>query len=397
MPPIPPRPPHQATIAQPKRALPSVTTRAGRPPHPATVVQRAANPAAKASLALSGTPTSAFLVEDTETTGNGQVRKRQFLAALRSRVIQIAAQILAPTGQTVQDCPYIPYWFSYYEEKDAQHIEQALNRYAPEAGTAKTWQEYVEKVAQRVRLGFEANVKNGSLAGVPSGIPRDLDTSTTATVQGKAVRGTIQMCGGESEEAKISRKIDEEQRQKKKRIDKWRKVVPMTQKREIVFRKLSKISKFDVAGDERVRPIEGLDFEQNEAHEGISLSRNPLFVADTIRSGLGKVIYACALPAGGAYDLEAAYLNYTYVQTGKQPDEYTKGIACKLSQEVTAESVSSTCIIGWVMRDKEGVVYHHNKDLDKSFDYKELDTYDRFLEWVEIIRKAGGDLTKLPL
>ncbi len=379
------------------RAMYEALASAQRKPHPSMRsggIQRAKKPDLDPARKVKRVgPPSAFLVDDAETPGEGQVRKSTFLAALRSKVTAIAARVLAPAGRTVLGCPYIPYWFMYYEGRNAQQVEQAITRYAPEAGVAKSWRDYVDRVAERVEAGFEANVESGSLAGVPAGIPLDLET--TLVVQRKALGGTIQRCGKDkTPEQLVSERIEKEQKDQRKRLEKWRRVVPLNENREIVFRKLSKVKALDLGRDEARHEITLLNFEQNEALEGISLSRNPKFVADAITTGRMKGVYACALPARGGYDLERAYLEWL----GGLPVEYSdEKFSSKLSQEITAETVPRDCVIGWVLRDeKEAVKYYHNDQLDKSIDYKSLKTYDRFLAWVQIIKKAGGDLTGLP-
>lgn len=397
----PPLPPHPATVIQPKGPPHPARSRLERPPHPALIQRRSPPPfaadrrppapvlqriAAPASGGAASVPRSAFLVEDSDSPGDGQVKKSQFLAALRSKVTAAAAGVLDAAGQSARYCPYIPYWFQYYEDRSAQHVEQAILRYAPGAASAKTWQECADRVTDHVQKAFKANVATGSLAGVPPGLPLDLEASLS--VQPKAAPGVLQRRTGSKarREKEISDQIDKENEAKLERISRWREVVPLTTKVEIVFRKLSKVAVFNPSADEKYRPIDRLDFEQNEAHEGISLTRNPYFTADLITRGKDKVVYACALPKGGAYDLEAAYLKYHAENFGGVPVEYTsEGLASKLSKEVTAESVPSDCIIGWISRNDLGVVYHAKS----KEDYSALDTYERFEQWMAIYEKAA--------
>lgn len=413
MPMRPFQPPHPATVAQPKRLPHSAQVHFENSPYLAAEQRRYA-PHAAASRTRSAEMTlqrfsistseksamrsarvAPFLVEDSEVPGEGQVKKSQFLAELRNRVTAAAARILDSAGQSSRYCPYIPYWFGYYEAKKAEHVEQAIHRYAPAASSATSWQEYVALVTERVRVAFEANVATGSLEGVPPGLPLDLEARTIA--QRKSAAMAIQRRPGKKapEVDLVSLEIDRGLREQGERLNRWREIVPLTQKREIVFRKLSRIERFDPGFDERRRPITRLNFEQNEAHEGISLTRNPDFVADVTKKGSKKGVYACALPKGGAYDLEAAYLKYVRDTERGLPGEYVEGVSSRLSKEVTAESVPRGCIIGWAIRIDGTVTYHPNPEIDPRIDYKGLDTYDRFERWLEILGEAECDLSAL--
>src|SRR5262249_38720554 len=68
----------------------------------------------------------ALLVDDTEEAGEGQMRKGEFMTALRESVCAAADEAMAATGSNTQGCPFVDYWFAYYEDKDAVHVERAL-------------------------------------------------------------------------------------------------------------------------------------------------------------------------------------------------------------------------------------------------------------------------------
>ena len=64
------------------------------------------------------------------------MKKSEFLAELRTEVCSTAKAALAGTGQTTDNCPYLNFWFDHYSQKDSQHIDRAIRKYAPEtAGT----------------------------------------------------------------------------------------------------------------------------------------------------------------------------------------------------------------------------------------------------------------------
>jgi hypothetical protein len=94
------------------------------------------------------TPAPGLLVEDSATElAPGQMRKSEFLAELRTAVCAATEPVLTRAGRTTDGCPYLDYWFDYYSQRDAQHGERALRRYAPETARATTAREYIPIVA----------------------------------------------------------------------------------------------------------------------------------------------------------------------------------------------------------------------------------------------------------
>ncbi len=136
-----------------------------------------------------------FIVgDDAITLELEQVRKSEFLNVLKQAVNQVSEEVLAEIKQTSTDCPYINYWFNYYEGRDAGHIESAIKRYAPETETAKDWKEAVSILANRVRQSFQEHVSYNSLEGIPEELPKNLHLDTDLIVQ-KMPEDRIQKCG----------------------------------------------------------------------------------------------------------------------------------------------------------------------------------------------------------
>lgn len=115
-----------------------------------------------------------FIVNDSKAISENQVHKTDFLNALCSSVTGVADEVLAKVHQTSANCPYIAYWFSHYETQTPAYIEKALNRYAPGAFAADSWQDCMQAVSLRVKTAFQNHVATGTLGGVPEGIPKDL-------------------------------------------------------------------------------------------------------------------------------------------------------------------------------------------------------------------------------
>lgn len=104
-------------------------------------------------------------------TEPGQMRKTDFLMALEAEVTETAERELAAEGRSAADCPWIPYWFGYYQSRDAAHVVRALVRYAPEAASVTTPEAAIHAVSRRVARSVRASLALGRPEGVPDGVP----------------------------------------------------------------------------------------------------------------------------------------------------------------------------------------------------------------------------------
>ena len=111
-------------------------------------------------------------------TDRGQMRKGEFLVALRAGVLTTAEAALAGTGHSAQECPWIEHWFEYYHQQDARHVERAIHKYAPETLSATTADEYIPHITERVRRALGTWVRTGQVTGVPDGVPTRLPEQT---------------------------------------------------------------------------------------------------------------------------------------------------------------------------------------------------------------------------
>ena len=156
--------------AAPTTSTNPTTTAAAPAP---TTAEPATEPAAPEATA-----TPSLLVADEATElGEGQMRKSEFLAELQTAVCAAADAELAAVGRNTEGCPYLDYWFDYYEQQDATHGERALRRYAPEAANATSARAYIPIVAERIRQGVARWASTGEISGIPAGIPLRLPGS----------------------------------------------------------------------------------------------------------------------------------------------------------------------------------------------------------------------------
>src|SRR5262245_15876620 len=125
-------------------------------------VQRTSLPEAFAAITMPDrSGGGGLLVDDeTQTTTQGQMRKGDFMRALREEVCRVAELELARAGRTAEGCPYIDQMLAYYEGRSAAHVERALRMYAPEAGSARAALDYVPIVGARLGRGIASWVTN---------------------------------------------------------------------------------------------------------------------------------------------------------------------------------------------------------------------------------------------
>jgi hypothetical protein len=111
------------------------------------------------------------LADDEGEVGAGQMRKSDFLAALRVEICSSVDEAMSGTGRDSKGCPWIDHWLGYYGGRSASQVERALRRYAPEAATATSARDYIPMVAARVRRSADTYAATGEITGVPDDMP----------------------------------------------------------------------------------------------------------------------------------------------------------------------------------------------------------------------------------
>lgn len=115
-----------------------------------------------------------LILEDTAADlDSSQMTKSNFLRELRSTVCSTAEEMLAGTGRSTEGCPYLDYWFEYYDNQDSRHIERAVHRYAPETLRATSVSDYIDLINVRARRGIEVWIRTGEITEIPEGVSVD--------------------------------------------------------------------------------------------------------------------------------------------------------------------------------------------------------------------------------
>ena len=125
---------------------------------------------AAAAAASEVAPRGLIVEDDQETVQSGQIKKSDFLTRVRAEICAAANAILAATGRTTNDCPYLNFWLNYYSSQSGQSIEQAIHRYAPETAGVNSARDYVSLIVDRVSRAVTVWATTGEITGVPRGV-----------------------------------------------------------------------------------------------------------------------------------------------------------------------------------------------------------------------------------
>jgi hypothetical protein len=116
--------------------------------------------------------TSPLIAEDDATDLKpGQMKRTEFLAALREDVCKTADEALTGTIWSSVGCPWVTYWFGYYGNRSSQQVEKAIRRYTLDAANVTSAKDYIPLISTRVRRAIATWATTGEVTGVPEGIP----------------------------------------------------------------------------------------------------------------------------------------------------------------------------------------------------------------------------------
>lgn len=136
-----------------------------------TVLNPATGTSETAPAEITPAALTTFIVDDhVDALGPGQMKRSDFLAALKVAVCSSASEAPANTQWSAMGCPYIERWFSYYGNQSSAYIEKAIRRYAPETGGINSASAYIPAVAARVRRSVMTWANTGEITGVPPGV-----------------------------------------------------------------------------------------------------------------------------------------------------------------------------------------------------------------------------------
>jgi hypothetical protein len=129
-------------------------------------LQRAVEEPAATETATEPPAAQPIVDDETQQLGPGQMRKTDFLDALKSHVCSVADSVLVSVGRTAQGCPMIERWIGHLRQRNVQYIERGIRKYASRGPQASA-QDYITAVGEKVREGVARWAATGDVSGVP--------------------------------------------------------------------------------------------------------------------------------------------------------------------------------------------------------------------------------------
>jgi hypothetical protein len=140
-----------------------------------------------ASPAAAPAATGLIVEDEARDLGPGQMRKSEFLDALRTSACAAADAVLAEVGRSTKGCPFVERWIGHYRNRPSAHVESAVRKYAPEAARVGTAHEYIPLVVARITRGVRRWATTGELTEVPEELASEVGSGGILGAIGGAV------------------------------------------------------------------------------------------------------------------------------------------------------------------------------------------------------------------
>ncbi|MGA2117418.1 MAG: DUF4157 domain-containing protein [Bryobacteraceae bacterium] len=118
--------------------------------------------------------------DDVRELSAGQMRKSDFLSALRQALCQTVDEALKGTSRSTDGCPWIERLFAAYASQSSSDVEAAVRRYVPKAASVQSAAGYISLILARVGRAAAVWAKTGQVTGLPEGFSAGSATGPTA-------------------------------------------------------------------------------------------------------------------------------------------------------------------------------------------------------------------------
>jgi hypothetical protein len=118
--------------------------------------------------------------DDARELSAGQMRKSDFLSALRRALCQTVDEALKGTSRSTDGCPWIERLFAAYASQSGSDVEAAVRRYVPKAASVQSAAGYISLIVARVGRAAAVWAKTGQITGLPEGFSAGSATGQTA-------------------------------------------------------------------------------------------------------------------------------------------------------------------------------------------------------------------------
>ncbi len=123
---------------------------------------------------------SSVIVDDASTPGEGQMRRSEFLGALRARVFATATEALSGTPFSGNVSGYIDSYFAQYSGSPASQLERTIRQQEPSAAGAQRASHLIRIVNARVLSEIRSRVPFGGGGGIMQSVGSAVSSAGSA-------------------------------------------------------------------------------------------------------------------------------------------------------------------------------------------------------------------------
>src|SRR5262249_33048011 len=127
------------------------------------------------------------IVEDSaEDVGPNQMRKSEYLAEVRDAICSTVETMIAPTGRSTDDCPYLEFVFSYFARRSVEYLNQSIGQFMPETSGVSSARDTIPIITERMSRSTAVWLATGQISGLPENVPTGLMGAAMAAGSGEA-------------------------------------------------------------------------------------------------------------------------------------------------------------------------------------------------------------------
>ncbi|HLK27342.1 MAG TPA: DUF4157 domain-containing protein [Puia sp.] len=132
-----------------------------------------------------------FIVDDSATPSEGQMRRSDFLQRLNDGICETVDQALQGTPFSSDNCPYIRAAFARYKNSNPIQLEQAIEHYGLSINSVQSAEDIIQQMKMRVSTGVSQWIKTGDLSGLPEDALAQIPASIKAMAGMASTIGNI--------------------------------------------------------------------------------------------------------------------------------------------------------------------------------------------------------------
>jgi hypothetical protein len=141
--------------------------------------------------ATESTEPARYLVEDSETSAAGQMRRGAFVEELDAAICATSSQEMARLGRSTAGCPMLEQWRPRIRAMGTKQLEVSLRRWAGAENKVRSARDYIPLVSERLAQSLRVWGATGQIVGVPPDLMELLGGGKIKVGVGSLLRGAI--------------------------------------------------------------------------------------------------------------------------------------------------------------------------------------------------------------